>query len=231
MRKTKERRKKVHIQQQESNDDDGDETTKPDVKLPKQKPFRVVTTPTTVRNQGKSCTTTTTTTLKDAEVMASMQTSDIALNAMSVYRVLDENVSEKKSAEEPYRTLRGTVMKEERRKRKASFKDVGNDDNPFVVYIDPNVGRTRLNIFSKNVPEKLGGIVVPHVEESIIDADRLLVGKKKFERSSTKFQKHKSKKASKDEEEGKQKRRRGDWNFTRCYHEGRIYKVRKERAG
>ena len=28
--------------------------------------------------------------------MASMQTSDIALNAMSVYRVLDENVSEKK---------------------------------------------------------------------------------------------------------------------------------------
>jgi len=113
---------------------------------------------------------------------------------MSFYRVLDENVSEKKSAEEPYRTLRGTVMKEERRKRKASFKDVGNDDNPFVVYIDPNVGRTRLNIFSKNVPEKLGGIVVPHVEESIIDADRLLVGKKKFERSSTKFQKHKSKK-------------------------------------
>ena len=39
MRKTKERRKKVHIQQQECNDDDGDETTKPDVKLPKQKPF------------------------------------------------------------------------------------------------------------------------------------------------------------------------------------------------
>ncbi len=193
MRKTKERRKKVHIQQQECNDDDGDETTKPDVKLPKQKPFRVVTTPATVRNQGKSCTiTTTTTTLKDAEVMASMQTSDIALNAMSVYRVLDENVSEKKSAEEPYRTLRGTVMKDERRKRKASFKDVGNDDNPFVVYIDPNVGRTRLNIFSKNVPEKLGGIVVPHVEESIIDTDRLLVGK--FERSFTKFQKHKSKK-------------------------------------
>ena len=36
MRKTKERRKKVHIQQQECNDDDGDETTKPDVKLPKQ---------------------------------------------------------------------------------------------------------------------------------------------------------------------------------------------------
>merc|ERR1711959_64018 len=70
-------------QQQESNDDDGDETTKPDVKLPKQKPFRVVTTPTTVRNQGKSCTTTTTTTLKDAEVMASMQTLDIALNAIS----------------------------------------------------------------------------------------------------------------------------------------------------
>ena len=83
------------------------------MKLPKQKPFRVVTTPATVRNQGKSCTTTTTTTtLKDAEVMASMQTSDIALNAMSVYRVLDENVSEKKSTEEPYRTLRGTVMKD-----------------------------------------------------------------------------------------------------------------------
>ena len=38
MRKTKERRKKVHIQQQECNDDDGDETTKPD-ETSKQKPF------------------------------------------------------------------------------------------------------------------------------------------------------------------------------------------------
>ena len=51
-------------------------------------------------------TTTTINTSKDVEVTASMQTSDIVLNEKSVYGVLDENMSRKKSAREPYRTLR-----------------------------------------------------------------------------------------------------------------------------
>ena len=103
MRKTRERQiRKEKKDDRRDSDDELTETVKPDVKLPKQKPFRIVA------NNSKSdtiiTTSTTMNTSKDVEVMASMHTSDIALNAKSVYGVLDESVSEKKSAREPYRS-------------------------------------------------------------------------------------------------------------------------------
>jgi hypothetical protein len=199
MRKTKERQIRKQTEEEKDGDDEYTETVKPDVKLPKQKAFRVDATPTTVGNNSISNTAKTTTTIntsKDVEVTASMQTSDIVLNEKSVYGVLDENMSRKKSAREPYRTLRESVMRDERRKRKkTSLKDAGNDDDDeilFVVYIDSSVGKTRFDIFAKNVPEKLGGLVVSHVEKSIIDSNALLVGSLVVN-DATRGGKHKSK--------------------------------------
>ena len=155
MRKTKERQIRKQKEEEKDGDDEYTETVKPDVKLPKQKAFRVDATPTTVGNNSISTAKTTTTinTSKDVEVTASMQTSDIVLNEKSVYGVLDENMSRKKSAREPYRTLRESVMRDERRKRKkTSLKDAGNDDDDevlFVLYIDSSVGKTRFDIFAK----------------------------------------------------------------------------------
>jgi DNA polymerase/3'-5' exonuclease PolX len=213
MRKTKERQIRKQKEEEKDGDDEYTETVKPDVKLPKQKAFRVDATPTTVGNNSISNTATTTTTIntsKDVEVTASMQTSDIVLNEKSVYGVLDENMSRKKSAREPYRTLRESVMRDERRKRKkkTSLKDAGNDDDdeiPFVVYIDSSVGKTRFDIFAKNVPEKLGGLVVSHVEKSIIDSNALLVGSLVVN-DATRGGKHKSKIEPKKKKKRKEKK-------------------------
>ena len=117
MRKTKERQIRKQKEEEKDGADEYTETVKPDVKLPKQKAFRVDATPPTVGNNSISNTAKTTTTIntsKDVEVTASMQTSDIVLNEKSVYGVLDENMSRKKSAREPYRTLRESVMRDER---------------------------------------------------------------------------------------------------------------------
>ena len=141
MRKTRERQiRKEKKDDRRDGDDELTETVKPDVKLPKQKPFRIIA------SNSKSDTITTSTTMntsKDVEVTASMHTSDIALNAKSVYGVLDESVSEKKSAREPYRSLRESVLKEQRKRKKASLRDADDNDEsddddkiPFVVYID-----------------------------------------------------------------------------------------------
>jgi DNA polymerase/3'-5' exonuclease PolX len=207
MRTTRERQiRKEKKDDRRDGDDELTETVKPDVKLPKQKPFRIIA------NNSKSDTTITTSTTmntsKDVEVTASMHTSDIALNAKSVYGVLDESVSEKKSAREPYRSLRESVLKDEQRKRKkASLRDAEDNDEsddddkiPFVVYIDSSVGKTRFDIFSKNVPDKLGGLVVPHLEKSMIDSNALLIGRVE---DFTKAGNHKSKIDSKKKKKKK----------------------------
>ena len=110
MRKTKERQIRKQTEEEKDGDDEYTETVKPDVKLPKQKAFRVDATPTTVGNNSISNTAKTTTTIntsKDVEVTASMQTSDIVLNEKSVYGVLDENVAK----EERKRTLSHATRK------------------------------------------------------------------------------------------------------------------------
>ena len=101
-------------------------------------------------------------------------------------------------------------MRDERRKRKkTSLKDAGNDDAdeiPFVVYIDSSVGKTRFDIFAKNVPEKLGGLVVSHVEKSIIDSNALLVGGLVVN-DATRGGKHKSKIEPKKKKRGRERKK------------------------
>ena len=103
MRKTKERQIRKQEEEEKDGDDEYTETVKPDVKLPKQKAFRVdADAPTTVGNNSISNTAKTTTTIntsKDVEATASMQTSDIVLNEKSVHGVLDENMSRKRAQE------------------------------------------------------------------------------------------------------------------------------------
>ena len=69
MRKTKERQIRNQKEEEKDDDDEYTETVKPDVKLPKQKAFRVDATPPTVGNNSISNTAKTTTTINTNQII------------------------------------------------------------------------------------------------------------------------------------------------------------------